>query len=60
MNIKKLIAKYPDIEVEDLFSYFPRIPLPDYPMLQEYSWQECHEGFMGAGGLFLVSEMAEK
>ncbi len=34
--------------------------MTDYPELNEYSWGECHLGFMGAGGLFPVSEMGEK
>ncbi len=32
------------------------MPLSDYPELEEYSWQECHNGFVGAGGLFMVSD----
>ncbi len=31
MNIKELKIKYPHIEVEALFPYFPRMPLLDYP-----------------------------
>jgi NAD(P)H-flavin reductase len=34
--------------------------LADYPELKGYSWQDCHRDFIGAGGLFLVSEIAQK
>jgi cyclopropane fatty-acyl-phospholipid synthase-like methyltransferase len=34
--------------------------MSDYPELSDYSWKDCHKGFIGAGGLFLVSEMAQK
>ena len=57
---QKIKDTFPDIELEDLFETFPRILMSDYPKLNEYSWGECHHGFMGAGGLFLVSEMAQK
>lgn len=60
MNIGNLKEKFPYIELEELFQYFPRISLAEYPLLGEYSWEECHQGFIGAGGLFLVSEVAQK
>jgi len=53
-------ARYPDVELEELVPHFPRIAVSDYPELAAYSWQDCHRGFIGAGGLFLVSEMASK
>jgi SAM-dependent methyltransferase len=59
MNIQTIKDTFPDIELEGLFETFPRIPMSDYPDLTEYSWGECHQGFMGAGGLFLVSEMSQ-
>lgn len=60
MNIKDIKKKYPDIELEELFPLFPRIPMSDYPELSEYSWEECHAGKMAPGGLFLASDMAKK
>jgi len=58
MDIEDFKARYPEIEVEELFPLFPRIPMSEYPELRQYSWEDCHRGFMGAGGLFLVSEVA--
>lgn len=58
MELEVFKARYPDIEVEELLPLFPRIPMSDYPGLHRYSWEECHRGFIGAGGLFLVSEVA--
>lgn len=60
MGIQKLKLNFPDIVIEELFTHFPRISLTDYPELKGYSWEDCHDGFIGAGGLFLVSEMAQK
>jgi len=60
MNIQKIRNTYPDIELEKLFEHFPRISMSEYPELNEYSWEECHQGFMGVGGLFLVSEISQK
>lgn len=60
MNIEAIKERYPDIELEELFPLFPRIPMSDYPELNGYSWEDCHAGFRGAGGLLLVSDMAQK
>ncbi len=58
--MKDFKSRYPHIELAELFSHFPRMTVPDDPALSEYSWEDCHRGFIGAGGLFLVSEMARK
>lgn len=34
--------------------------MSEYPDLREYSWEDCHRGFIGSGGLFLVSEVAKR
>jgi len=59
MDTQNIKTKFPNIKVEKLFEYFPRIPMSEYPQLKEYSWEECHQGFVGAGGFFLVSEIAQ-
>ena len=51
-------SRYPDIELEELCPHFPRMTVPDDPALSGYSWEDCHRGFFGAGGLLLVAEMA--
>ena len=51
-------SRYPDIELEELYPHFPRMAVPDDPALSGYSWEDCHRGFFGAGGLLLVAEMA--
>ena len=60
MNIEDIKKRYPDIELKELFSFFPRIPMSDYPELREYSWEDCHAGKMAPCGLFLASDMAKK
>jgi len=60
VEIEYLRAHYPGIAVEELFSDVPRITMSDYPDLNGYSWEDCHHGFMGSGGLFLVSEVATR
>ena len=60
MDIKGFKKRYPNIELEELFPLFPRIPMSDYPELSGYSWEDVHAGAMGPGGLFLASDMARK
>lgn len=74
MDVKTFYARYPDIDPEELYPLFPRIPMPGPPEWTDrssalytgageprfYTWEECHRGFRGAGGLFLVSEMANR
>ena len=59
MNTEELKRQYPEIELGELFPHFPRISLAEYPELSAYSWEDCHNGFMGAG-LFLVSDLAQQ
>jgi len=58
--IEVVKSRYPDIELEELYLHFPRMAVPADPALSGYSWQDCHRGFFGAGGLFLVSEVARE
>ena len=60
MNIQQIKDNFLNIELEVLFQLFPRLPMSEYPKLYDYSWKECHQGFLGAGGLFMVVEMAQK
>ena len=60
MEIEDFKSRYPEIEVEELLPRFPRIPMSEYPELRDYSWEDCHRGFIGSGGLFLVSEVARR
>ena len=60
VNLQKLRTEYPDVSVEGLYPQFPRLQMSDYPSLNAYSWEQCHHGFMGGGGLFLVSEVADR
>ena len=74
MDVKTFHARYPDIDPEELYPLFPRILVPDtlewmdQPNVlpvgagssRPYTWEECHRGFLGAGGLFLVSEVARR
>lgn len=57
MNVEDIKKRYPDIGLKELSKHFPRIPMSDYPELSEYSWEDCHKGVLGAGGLFLTSDM---
>jgi len=54
--IEVVKSRYPDIELEELYPHFPRMVTPGDPALSGYSWEDCHRGFLGAGGLFLVAE----
>jgi SAM-dependent methyltransferase len=58
--IEVVKARYPEIELEQLYPHFPRMAVPDELALSGYSWEDCHRGFLGAGGLFLVAEMARE
>ena len=60
MDVEDIKKNYSDIDLNELCVHFPRIPMSDYPKLNEYSWEDCHDGSMGGGGLFLAWEMAEK
>lgn len=60
-NLKNdIIKKLPNIERSELNKYFSKIDLEDYPELDNYSWEDCHKDSMGAGDLFLTSELAKK
>ncbi len=58
MNVEDIKKRYPDIGLKELSAHFPRMPMSDYPELSEYPWEDCHKGVLGAGGLFLASDMA--
>lgn len=60
MDFERLKRNYPNLDLEELYQFFPRIPVIDYPELRGYSWEECHQGSLGGGALFLASEMAQK
>lgn len=59
MNITDLKRRFPDIEIEQLYPYFPRLDLSETLKSNGYSWEACHHGFLGAGGLLLVEELAQ-
>ena len=48
-----MVAQSPFFDIASLLPAFPRLPRPDYPELDGYSWEACHEDFYGGGGLFL-------
>ena len=56
--IEALKEHYPDVDLTEVFPVFPRLPLTDALESMGYTWEDCHRGFIGAGGLFLVSEIA--
>jgi SAM-dependent methyltransferase len=58
--IEVVKSRYPDIELEELYPHFPRMAMPDDLALSGYSWEDCHRGFFGAGGLFLVADVARE
>jgi SAM-dependent methyltransferase len=58
VNIEEFKRHYPDIEVEEMFPDFPRVPLSDYPEVRGYTWEQCHEGELGPGSLFLALDLA--
>lgn len=58
MDRETVLSRLPDIEREELYSFFPRLNVDDCGELKEYSWEEWHAGSMGAGDLYLASEMA--
>jgi SAM-dependent methyltransferase len=60
MNTEVLKNRYPNLNPEELFPDFPRIPMTGYPELEGYTWEDCHRGFKGAGGLFLVFDTARR
>ncbi len=58
--VNEVIKKLPNIDNSELVKYFPKINIDGYPELKHYSWEDCHKGSMGAGDLFLTSELAKK
>lgn len=55
-----IIKKLPNVNRTKLSKYFPKLKLDEYPELSDYSWEDCHKGSIGAGDLFLTSELAKK
>jgi len=60
MGITELISSLPNVSRNTLYKYFQRINHSEYPKLNGYTWEECHLGSLGAGDLYLVSELADK
>lgn len=44
----------------ELEALFPKLDVSHIPNLQDYAWEEWHEGSLGAGDYFLADEMASK
>lgn len=44
----------------ELEALFPKLDVSSVPNLQGYSWEEWHEGSLGAGDFFLADEMASR
>ena len=44
----------------ELEALFPKLDVSHIPNLSNYSWEEWHEGSLGAGDCFLADEMAQK
>ncbi len=59
-DVRRLANGLTDEVVADLIPRLPKLDMAEYPGLGGYSWEQCHEGFKGAGGLFLVSEIADQ
>ena len=60
MDLDEITKRFPDIELNELLSFFPEIPMSDYPGLSGYTRDDVYAGAMAPGGLFLAFDMAEK
>ena len=60
MDVNELISNLPNVAKDTLYRFFPRIDHSEYPKLVGYTWEDCHMGTLGAGDLYLASEMAAK
>ena len=52
--------KLTSMHKSDLEALFPKLDVSHVPNLNGYSWEEWHEGSLGAGDCFLADEMAQK
>jgi hypothetical protein len=51
-DVRRLASGLTDEIVSNLTPRLPKLDMAGYPGLRGYSWEQCHEGFKGAGGLF--------
>lgn len=58
MDKEDVLSRLPDIDREDLYGFFPRLDADECPDLAGYTWEDWHRGSLGAGDLFLASQMA--
>lgn len=58
MDVERIQWSYPEVDREELYPHFPRLATDAYPELDGDSWEDCHAGAMGPGGLFLAADMA--
>ena len=45
---------------EEIESLFPKLDVSHIPILKHYSWEDWHEGSLGAGDYFLADEIASQ
>jgi len=57
MKIEKIIKRLPNVKVDELLEFFPKLPYEHIPQLKGYTWEEWHEGSLGAGDQYLIAEM---
>jgi hypothetical protein len=48
------------MDLHKVLPMFPRLPVPDLPGLENQTWESCHRGSIGGGGLYLAAELAMK
>lgn len=57
-KINDLLNRYPNVRKEELYEFFPKLDYSNRTNLCGYTWEEWHEGSLGAGDLYLADEMA--
>jgi len=58
-KIKGIISRLPNVAAEELYEFFPKLEYSGIPQLKGYTWDEWHEGSMGAGDQYLMAEIGQ-
>ena len=53
------LSLWPEVDLRQVRSTFPEVPLAAYPELAAYDRESIHAGLAGQGGLFFASDMAK-
>ena len=58
-KIEAIIKRLPNVQAEELYEFFPELKYDTIPQLAGYTWEQWHEGSMGAGDQYLMAEIGQ-